>query len=253
LTDRVRIDALLVERGLAESWEKAQALVLAGLVVADDHLVTKPGHKVLRESRLRLKGEPNPYVSRGGLKLRGGLDAFGLAVEGLICVDIGASTGGFTDCLLQRGARKLYAVDDGYGQLAWRLREDARVVSLERQNIRELPRDAIQDRIDLVVADASFISLRLVLPKIRELLEPGGDAVVLIKPQFEVGREQVEKGGVVRDPSLREAAVEEIAQEARGIGFDVIGSEESPVAGAKKGNVEYLMHLRLGPNPVKGG
>lgn len=250
--EKVRVDVLLVEAGLAESRERAQALVLAGVVVADDHRVTKPGQRLPRETNLRLKGEPNPFVSRGGLKLRAALDAFGVAVEGLACVDVGASTGGFTDCLLQRGARTVYAVDVGYGQLAWRLREDKRVVNLERQNVRELPREIIPGRIDLVVADASFISLRLILPKIRELLAPAGDAIVLVKPQFEVGRGQVGKGGVVRDPSLRKAAVDEVSAEARSLGFEVLGAIESPVTGAKKGNVEHLMHLRFRNNPEKG-
>lgn len=251
--EKVRIDALLVEKGLAESREKAQALILAGLVVVDEHRVGKPGQKVCRESLLRLKGELNPYVSRGGLKLQAGLDAFGVTVSGRTCVDVGASTGGFTDCLLQRGARRVYAVDVGYGQLAWKLREDARVVSLERQNIRDLMRGSIPDPVELVVADASFISLRLVLPKIAELLEAEGDAVVLVKPQFEVGRGNVGRGGVVRDPALRGEAVTAISTVAQELGFDVLGTVESPVPGAKKGNVEYLLHLRLRTTPKRGG
>lgn len=250
--EKLRLDALLVERGLAESREKAQALVLAGLVVVGDHRAAKPGQKVDPACELRLKGEVNPYVSRGGLKLRAALDAFDVRVDGVTCVDVGASTGGFTDCLLQAGARRVYAVDVGYGQLAWKLREDARVVSLERQNIRDLPREWVPEVVGLVVGDASFISLGLILPKVKELLEPGGHAVVLVKPQFEVGRGQVGKGGVVRDPALRQAAVQQVASAATDLGFTVLGVVESPVTGAKKGNVEYLMHLALQSSPREG-
>ncbi len=239
-----RLDQVLVSRGFAESRERAKALVLAGLVVVDDHRAEKPGDRVSPEASIRLKGEYNPYVSRGGLKLEAALDAFGIDPSGMACVDVGASTGGFTDCLLQRGARRVYAVDVGYGQLAWKLREDPRVVSLERCNVRTLDPARIPEPLDLAVADTSFISLRLVLPKVRELLRPAGEAVALVKPQFEVGRGQVGKGGVVRDPQLRSRSVEEIEEAARGIGFDVLARIQSPVVGAKKGNVEYLLHLR---------
>lgn len=240
---RVRVDLLLVERGLAPTRERARALVLAGLVVADEHRVSKPGQGVPETALLRLKGEYNPYVSRGGLKLAAAVDAFNLSVQGRVCVDVGASTGGFTDCLLQRGARRVYAVDVGYGQLAWRLREDSRVVTLERQNIRTLPREAIPETVDLVTADASFISLRLVLPKIRELLEPGGDVIALVKPQFEVGKGRVGKGGIVSDPDLRQEALDQVLGAAAELGFEVAGTIDSPVPGAKKGNVEFLVHL----------
>lgn len=241
---RVRLDALLVARGLAPSRERAQALILAGLVVVNDHRAEKPGQGVEPGAELRLKGELNPYVSRGGLKLEAALEAFGVEPAGRACVDVGASTGGFTDCLLQKGARRVYAVDVGYGQLAWKLREDPRVVSLERQNVRTLPPEAVPEPVDLVVADASFISLRLVLPKVAELLAGGGDAVVLVKPQFEVGKGEVGKGGVVRDARLRRQALEAVCEFAGASGFDVVGTIESPVPGAKKGNVEYLVHLR---------
>jgi len=241
----VRLDQLLVERGLAASREKARALVLAGLVVVGEHRAEKPGQGVDPAAEIRLKGEHHPYVSRGGVKLAAALDAFGIDPRGKTCVDVGASTGGFTDCLLQRGARRVYAVDVGYGQLAWKLREDPRVVSRERCNVRHLGREEIPEAVDLVVADASFISLRLVLPKIRELLGSNGAAVVLVKPQFEVGKGQVGKGGVVRDPALRERAVESVKQEARFLGFEPAGVIESPVQGAKKGNVEYLLFLKL--------
>ncbi len=240
-----RLDQLLVERGLVPSRERARALVLAGAVVVGDHRAEKPGQRVDPEAVLRLKGEPNPYVSRGGLKLQAALDAFGIDPADRVCVDVGASTGGFTDCLLQRGARRVYAVDVGYGQLAWKLREDPRVVSLERCNIRHLETGRIPEAADLVVVDASFISLRLVLPKVRELLMPGGVAGALVTPQFEVGKGQVGKGGVVRDPGLRQRAVEEVEEAARAFGFETAGTVESPVPGAKKGNVEVLVHLTL--------
>jgi 23S rRNA (cytidine1920-2'-O)/16S rRNA (cytidine1409-2'-O)-methyltransferase len=242
----VRLDQLLVDRGLAPSRERARALVLAGLVVVDEHRAEKPGQRVDPDAAVRLKGEYNPYVSRGGLKLAAALQGFGIRPEGKTCVDVGASTGGFTDCLLRAGARRVYAVDVGYGQLAWKLREDPRVVSLERCNIRHLGREQIPEDVDLVVADASFISLRLVLPKIRELLGNGGEAVLLVKPQFEVGKGQVGKGGVVRDPQLRLQAVESVGEAARELGFEPRGVLESPVPGAKKGNVEYLLHLKIG-------
>ncbi|MBI5015146.1 MAG: TlyA family RNA methyltransferase [Deltaproteobacteria bacterium] len=250
---RVRVDALLVERGLAPTRERAQALILAGLVVVDDHRVSKPAERVATDAALRLKGEVCPYVSRGGLKLAAALDAFAVDPRGLSCVDVGASTGGFTDCLLQRGARRVFAVDVGYGQLAWKLREDPRVVSLERQNIRTLLREAIPEPVDLVVADTSFISLRLVLPKVGELLSAGGDAIVLVKPQFEVGKGLVGKGGVVRDAGLRHGAVEQVCRTAEEVGFEVLGTLESPAPGAKKGNIEYLVHLRRRRMSARGG
>lgn len=240
----VRLDQLLVDRGLAPSREKAKALVLAGQVVVGEHQAEKPGVRVDPALPTRLKGELNPFVSRGGLKLAAALDGFGVDPCGLVCVDVGASTGGFTDCLLQAGAVRVYAVDVGYGQLAWKLQQDPRVLSLERQNIRLMPRDRIPEAVDLVVVDASFISLKLLLPKVWELLAPGGDAVVLVKPQFEVGKGQVGKGGVVRDPQLRQAALDGVCSRAKEIGFTVAGRLESPVLGAKKGNVEFLAYLR---------
>lgn len=239
-----RLDQVLVERGIAPSREKAKALVLAGLVIVGEHRITKPGTRVDPGAPIRLKGELNPYVSRGGLKLAAALTEFGIDPAGRTCVDVGASTGGFTDCLLQRGARRVYAVDVGYGQLAWKLRQDPRVVSLERENVRLMPRERIPETVELVVVDASFISLRLLLPKAWDLLDHGGDAVALVKPQFEVGRGQVGKGGVVRDPEHRMAALEKVCDDAKDIGFAVVGTLESPVTGAKKGNVEYLVHLR---------
>ncbi len=249
---RVRIDELLVARGLAPSRQRARALVMAGLVVVGDRRVDKPGQRVAPDAPLRLKGEHNPYVSRGGLKLEAALEAFGVDPAGRVCVDVGASTGGFTDCLLQHGARRVYAVDVGYGQLAWKLRQDPRVVSLERRNIRTLDPGEIGEPADLVVVDTSFISLRLVLPRVWDLLAPGGEVVALVKPQFEVGREHVGKGGVVRDPGLREQALRSVLDAARDLGFEVLGTAESPVPGAKKGNVELLAHLRR-PGSTEGG
>jgi 23S rRNA (cytidine1920-2'-O)/16S rRNA (cytidine1409-2'-O)-methyltransferase len=242
----LRLDQLLVDRGLAPSREKARALVLAGAVVVGEHRAEKPGQRVAPDAPVRLKGEVNPFVSRGGLKLQAALDAFGVDPAGRVCVDVGASTGGFTDCLLQRGARRVYAVDVGYGQLAWKLREDPRVVSCERCNLRHLGPDEIPEPAGLVVVDASFISLRLLLPKVRELLAPGGEVIALVKPQFEVGKGQVGKGGVVRDPGLRLEAVAQVVEAARELGFEPAGTVESPVPGAKKGNVEYLVYLKLG-------
>lgn len=241
---RQRLDQVLLERGFAESRQKAAAMVLAGQIIVGEHRASKPGHKIDPDADLRIKGEQSAYVSRGGYKIEAALDEFNLDPKGKICVDIGASTGGFTDCLLQRGAKKIYAVDVGYGQLAWKLREDPKVHNIERQNIRNLPREAIPDQIDLVVVDASFISLKLVLPKIWELLEPGGEVVALVKPQFEVGKGQVGKGGVVRDPELRRQAVEAVGVESENQGFAILGTMESPIVGAKKGNVEYLIHLK---------
>jgi 23S rRNA (cytidine1920-2'-O)/16S rRNA (cytidine1409-2'-O)-methyltransferase len=243
MKSRDRLDRLLVERGLCESRTRAQALVLAGKVVVDDHAVTKPGTLVSRDASLRLKGQDHAYVSRGGLKLRGALDAFAdLSVEGRWAMDVGASTGGFTDCLLQAGVEHVYAVDVGYGQLAWKLARDPRVTVLDRQNIRELEPSRVERPVDLVVADCSFISLRLVLEAIVPLLTPAADVVALVKPQFEVGRERVGKGGIVRDPAARRDAIDAVLARARELGFSPRGECRSPIEG-KEGNVEFLVWL----------
>jgi 23S rRNA (cytidine1920-2'-O)/16S rRNA (cytidine1409-2'-O)-methyltransferase len=242
---RERIDKLLVERSLAGSRERARALILAGRVVVDDRTVDKVGTRVTHDAEIRLRGEDIPFVSRGGLKLAGGLETFGLVVEGRVAIDVGASTGGFTDCLLQKGARKVFAVDVGYGQLAWSLREDPRVVNLERTNIRHLAAGQLDESPDLAVIDASFISLDKVLPPTLALLAEGSDIVALIKPQFEVGKGQVGKGGVVRDPDQHRAVVERIKALAERLGCDVEGLCESPITGPK-GNREFLIHLRCG-------
>lgn len=243
MANRERLDKLLVERELAPSRERARALILAGKVVVGDHAVDKVAVQVDLEAPIRLKGEDIPYVSRGGLKLAEGLEVFGVAVAGRIAIDVGASTGGFTDCLLQRGATKVYAVDVGYGQLAWKLREDARVVNLERTNIRELDPQRLLEQPTLAVIDASFISLEKVLPAVLPLLPADGEIVALIKPQFEVGRGRVGKGGVVRDPLLHQEVLARIRQSAGELGCRVLGITESPVLGPK-GNREFLIHLR---------
>jgi 23S rRNA (cytidine1920-2'-O)/16S rRNA (cytidine1409-2'-O)-methyltransferase len=236
---------LLVDRGLVPSRERARALILAGKVLVGEQTVDKAGAQVPSECDLRLKGEDIPYVSRGGLKLEKGLSFFGVDPQGRTAIDVGASTGGFTDCLLQRGAATVYAVDVGYGQLAWKLREDCRVVNLERTNIRELTSDRVPERPDLAVIDASFISLEKVLPPTLGLLTPQADIIALIKPQFEVGRGEVGKGGVVRDPEKHLRVVEKVREQAAALGCVVLGVTESPILGPK-GNREFLIHLRKG-------
>ena len=242
---RQRIDLLLVQRGLAESRAKAQALVMAGAVVAGEARVDKPGALVDPDLPIRLKeyAAPQRYVSRGALKLEGALQAFPVDPGGKTCADLGASTGGFTDVLLQRGAAKVYAVDVGYGQLHPKIRGDPRVVVRERENARTLTAESLGERVDLVVGDLSFISLRLVLPAVKAILAPGGEAVLLVKPQFEVGKGEVGKGGVVRDETKRRAALETVEAAARGLGFEVVGEAESPIAGPA-GNREWLLALR---------
>ncbi len=238
-----RLDKLLVERGLVPSRERARVLILAGHVLVNERVVDKVGTQVPRDGAVRLRGEDIPYVSRGGLKLEKGLDAFGIDPAGRIAIDVGASTGGFTDCLLQRGARRVYAVDVGYGQLAWKLREDLRVVNLERTNIRSLAPGDLPERPDLAVIDASFISLDKVLPGTLALLAAEAEIVALIKPQFEVGRGEVGKGGVVRDPEKHSLVVEKVRMSAGALGCEVLGVVESPILGPK-GNREFLIHLR---------
>ena len=245
MSAKERLDKLLVDRGLAASRERARALILAGQVVVGENAIDKAGVKVDCDAPLRLKGEDLPFVSRGGVKLAHALDQFAVAVSGRTAIDVGASTGGFTDCLLQRGAAKVFAVDVGYGQLAWKLREDSRVVSLERTNIRQLAPAQLTAVPDLAVIDASFISLDKVLPPTLALLADGGEVVALIKPQFEVGRGQVGKGGIVRDPGQHEAVIERVRTESETLGCAVLGVTESPLLG-QKGNREFLIHLRKG-------
>jgi 23S rRNA (cytidine1920-2'-O)/16S rRNA (cytidine1409-2'-O)-methyltransferase len=238
-----RLDKMLVDRGLVPSRERARSLILAGQVVVDDHRVDKAGTRFAEDATIRLKGADIPYVSRGGLKLEKGLDCFALDLQGRTAIDVGASTGGFTDCLLQRGVARVYAVDVGYGQLAWKLREDSRVINLERCNIRELTPEQLDEVPSLAVIDASFISLAKVLPPTLELLSAEAWIIALIKPQFEVGRGKVGKGGVVRDEKLQQQVVEEIRQLAIRLCCRVIGVEESPILGPK-GNREFLICLQ---------
>jgi 23S rRNA (cytidine1920-2'-O)/16S rRNA (cytidine1409-2'-O)-methyltransferase len=244
MSTRQRLDKLMVERGLAPSREKAQALIMAGQVVVGDHAAQKAGQQVTAEVEIRIKGELMPYVSRGGLKLAKGLDVFGIQVAGRTAIDVGASTGGFTDCLLQQGALTVYAVDVGYGQLAWKLREDQRVVVLEKTNIRHLQPEQLDPRPDLAVIDASFISLNLVLPPTLALLKRPAEVVALVKPQFEVGKGAVGKGGIVRDPKQHEEVLARMEALAADLGAELLGICESPIQGAD-GNREFLMGLRF--------
>jgi 23S rRNA (cytidine1920-2'-O)/16S rRNA (cytidine1409-2'-O)-methyltransferase len=242
-----RADKRVVDAGLAESRTRAQALILAGQVVIGDHAVDKPGQLVDAEAEVRLKGDPLPYVSRGGLKLAHALDTFAIDVKGLRALDVGASTGGFTDVLLQRGAAAVCAVDVGRGQLAWKLAQDPRVTSIERTNARHLEVAQLPFRPQIAVCDVSFISLTLVLPRLVAAVGPGRHPIVaLVKPQFEVGKGQVGKGGVVRDQAARRAAVDRCAEHAIALGCTVEGVAESPIAGPA-GNVEYLLFLRSPP------
>ncbi len=234
----------MLERDLAPSVEKARALIMAGQVVVGDHTVDKAGQQVEVNADIRLRGENLPYVSRGGLKLRRALDQFGIDASGLVAVDVGSSTGGFTDCLLQAGAARVFAIDVGYGQLAWKLQQDPRVVSMERTNIRAVSPDQLDDVPELAVVDASFISLSKVLPATVGLLKPGGRIIALIKPQFEVGRGEVGKGGIVRDPAAHEKVIEDIRRTSAELGLTVAGLCESPITGAD-GNREFLILLQL--------
>lgn len=237
-----RLDKILLDRGLAQSRERAKALIMAGQVVVDDHLADKAGQMVALEAEIRLKGEVLPFVSRGGLKLQKALDEFAIDVSGLVVMDVGASTGGFTDCLLQRGAKKIFAVDVGYGQLAWKLRQDERVVNLEKTNIRYLEPDRLQEIPDMAVIDASFISLDKVLPATIRLINDTGVVVALIKPQFEVGRGEVGKGGVVRDEKKHAEVITAITALATDLDLTIKGITESPILGPK-GNKEFLIYL----------
>ncbi|MGI9436714.1 MAG: TlyA family RNA methyltransferase [Geminicoccaceae bacterium] len=247
-----RVDQLLLERGLAESRTKAQALILAGSVFAGERRLDKPGHLVDGDIQLNVRASSQPYASRGGLKLAHGLDHFGLDPRGATVIDIGASTGGFTDVLLQRDAARVYAVDVGRGQLDWRLRNDPRVVVLEKTNARYLTSELIEDPIDLVVCDASFISLRLILPAALALAKPGAFLIALIKPQFEVGKGEVGKGGVVRDPSQHRRVCDDMAVWLdREQGWQVLGITPSPITGPK-GNREFLLGGRCSSNATKG-
>lgn len=245
---KVRLDQLVFERGYTESRERAKTTIMSGLVFVNGQRVDKPGTAVDPEAALEVRGEAIPFVSRGGFKLDKALKVFPVDPAGKRCIDCGASTGGFTDVLLQHGAAKVYAVDVGYGQLAWKLRTDERVVNLERTNLRYVTAEQIPEPLDLAVMDVSFISICLVLPAVRQLLKPGADLICLIKPQFEAGREEVGKKGVVRDESVHRRVIAEILAFAPEIGLTVAGLDFSPIKGPE-GNIEYICHMKNGSFP----
>jgi len=248
-TPRTRADLALVEQGLAQSRERARALILAGEVLDGDRPVEKAGELVSADAQLRLRNAPMPFVSRGGLKLAHALATFAIDVRGMVALDVGASTGGFTDCLLQAGAARVYCVDVGRGQLAWKVASDPRVVVIDRTNIRHFLPGQIPELVDVTVVDVSFISLKLVLPVLPALCRPGAPVVTLVKPQFEVGRGLIGKGGIVRDEGARADALVAVAEAARALGFQVMGDTVSPITGGK-GNIEFLLHLRAAPASV---
>ena len=242
MKQKERLDVYLTEHGHAETRSKAQALIMAGLVYVDGQKADKPGFSVGEGQSVEVRGAACPYVSRGGLKLEKALRDFGVDVHGFVCSDSGASTGGFTDCLLQQGAVKVFAIDVGYGQLAWKIRNDPRVVCMERTNIRNVTPETLGEPLDLSVVDVSFISLKLVLPVIHSLLKPEGQVLCLIKPQFEAGKEKVGKKGVVRDSAVHREVLERFLETAKELGFTVKNLTFSPVKGPE-GNIEFLGHL----------
>lgn len=237
-----RLDILMVKRGLAASREKAKAIIMSGDVLVEGQREDKAGTMFVDTVNITLKGNPLPYVSRGGLKLEKAMKNFGLVLDGKVCMDVGSSTGGFTDCMLQNGAVKVYAVDVGHGQLDWGLRNDPRVVCMERTNIRYVVPEDIQEKPSFVSIDVSFISLTKVLEPVYKLMEEGGELVCLIKPQFEAGREKVGKKGVVRDPKVHEEVINKVMDYASSIGFELLDLEFSPIKGPE-GNIEYLLHV----------
>ena len=239
-----RLDVLLTEQGYTDSRSKAQAIIMSGLVYVDGQKVDKPGVSFEETVSLEVRGAVCPYVSRGGLKLEKALRDFGVNPAGYVCSDSGASTGGFTDCLLQQGAKKVFAIDVGYGQLDWKIRSDPRVVVMERTNIRYVTPEQLGEPLDLSVVDVSFISLKIVLPAIKALLKPSGQVLCLIKPQFEAGKEKVGKKGVVRDPQTHQQVLDQFVALAHELGFRILGLTFSPVKGPE-GNIEFLGHLTL--------
>ena len=242
MSEKQRLDVAVFERGYAETREKAKALIMAGSVYLNGQKALKGGATVKETDVIEVRGAINPYVSRGGLKLHKAVASFGLELKDCICMDIGASTGGFTDCMLQNGASKVYSIDVGYGQLAWKLRCDERVVNLERTNFRYVTREQIPEEIDFASVDVSFISLKLILPVMHTLLKEGGKSVCLIKPQFEAGKENIGKKGVVRDKSVHADVIAKITEFAAENGFAVIDVDFSPIKGPE-GNIEYLMFI----------
>ena len=246
MAKKIRLDVLLVEKGFLESRQKAQTTIMSGLVYVNQQKIDKPGTSVAEDAVIEVRGNALKYVSRGGLKLEKAMQIWPVHLKDTICMDVGASTGGFTDCMLQNGASKVYAVDVGYGQLAWSLRSDERVVCLERTNARYLNHEIIPDTPDFSSVDVSFISLKLILPAISSVLRDGGEVVCLIKPQFEAGKEKVGKKGVVRDPAVHLEVLENFLGHARESGFTVVDITFSPIRGPE-GNIEYLGYLRKAP------
>ena len=243
MTEKTRLDIALFERGFAESREKAKALIMAGIVFVNNQKSDKAGNTVKPDDIIEVRGETLKYVSRGGLKLEKAMKSFNISLEDCICADIGASTGGFTDCMLQNGAKKVYSIDVGYGQLAWKLRTDERVINLERTNFRYVTREQVPDELDFASVDVSFISLYHILPNLRTLLKEGGRAVCLIKPQFEAGRENVGKKGVVRDKAVHIAVIEKIIGLIAENNYSLLGLDFSPIKGPE-GNIEYLCYIK---------
>ena len=240
---KTRLDQLLVKKNLAASRQRARHMIASDYVVVDGLPREKPGSMVSPDAAIQVKGEDLPYVSRGGLKLEAGLRETGLDVTGMVCLDVGASTGGFTDCLLQHGAARVFAVDVGYGQLAWSLRTDSRVTVIERTNIRHMPRDVLDTAVDLVTIDTAFISLKIVVPAVRQFMRPEAAILALIKPQFEVGKGQVGKGGVVRDPVLHQQVISELTEYFKKSGLVTRAVIPSPIRGPK-GNLEFIAYLK---------
>jgi 23S rRNA (cytidine1920-2'-O)/16S rRNA (cytidine1409-2'-O)-methyltransferase len=241
-SSRVRLDKLLVDRGLSSSRERARALIMSGAVLVGHHTMDKAGALIAPDADIIIKGQENPYVSRGGLKLQGALSEFGISVRDLVALDVGVSTGGFTDCLLQEGARKVYAVDVGYGQLAWKLRQDNRVVLFERTNIRYFSGEGLVDDIDIATIDVSFISLKLVIPVVINLISGRASVLALIKPQFEAGKSDVGKKGVVRDPAVHTRVIDDIKHFCQQLNLTVKGICDSPITGPA-GNKEFFIYV----------
>ena len=240
---KTRLDVALVERGLMQSRERAKAVIMSGIVYVNNQKADKAGQDVSETDQIEIRGETLRYVSRGGLKLEKAMEVFPITLQDAVCADIGASTGGFTDCMLQNGARKVYAVDVGYGQLAWNLRTDPRVVNLERTNARYIDHEQVPEELDFISVDVSFISLKLIFPTLHRLLKEGCKAVCLVKPQFEAGKEKVGKKGVVRDGAVHKEVIEKVIAEATAQGFAPLGLDYSPVKGPE-GNIEFLLFLQ---------
>ena len=242
---KIRLDQYLCQNGLVQSRERAKAMIMSGVVFVNEQKVDKAGEMIKEDAKVEVRGHDIGYVSRGGLKLEKAMKCFPLTPKGKVCMDIGASTGGFTDCALQNGAAKVYAIDVGYGQLAWKLRNDERVVNMERTNVRYLEADSLPEQVDAATIDVAFISLDKILPAVHKILKPEGFVVALIKPQFEAGKENVGKKGVVRDAAVHEQVINNVISFAKGEGFGIAGLDFSPIKGPE-GNIEYLLHLTLG-------